>query len=231
MVSTRRNASGCCKRCANSNCEERLPPNASFSIDVRRSGSRTDRSPHPCGSGLRVPSNPSRKAAPSPKRRSNPPSPHRCCGNSLSMKVYPRWSTSRRAFGHEEEGEPLKGGGMRTLYQAFSDARGRAFSASYRSHPQDVPAAIAERRPTGNKPHSTSIPRSASAPTPPSARLEQAKSPPGTEEHPSGNATRTKERSQTNRTPNRSAARTGTLFAKSEAPSSSQLRSGEAALL
>lgn len=66
---------------------------------------------------------------------------------------------------------------MRTLYQAFSDKRGRAFSASYRSHPRDVPAAIAERRPTGNKPHSTSIPRSASAPTPPSARLEQAKIP------------------------------------------------------
>lgn len=64
MVSTRRNAAGCCKRCANSNCEERLPPNASISIDVRRSESQADRSPHPCGSGLRAPSNPSRKAAP-----------------------------------------------------------------------------------------------------------------------------------------------------------------------
>lgn len=177
MVSTRRNAAGCCKRCANSNCEERLPPNASISIDVRRSESQADRSPHPCGSGLRAPSNPSRKAAPSSETPFQSPDPHRCCRNRLSMKVCPRWSTSRRAFGHEEGGEPVKGGGMQTLYQAFSDKRGRAFSASYRSHPRDVPAAIAERRPTGNKPHSTSIPRSASAPTPPSARLEQAKIP------------------------------------------------------
>lgn len=52
-----------------------------------------------------------------------------------------------------------------------------------------------------------------------SKRADAAKRPPrasknprpGTEEHPSGNATRTKERSQTNRTPNRSANKTGTV--------------------
>lgn len=218
-------------RRANSNCEERFPPNASFSIDVRLPESQAGRSPHPRGSGLRAPSNPSRKAAPPPKRLSVPPTPHRCCRNRLSMKVYHRWSTSRRPFGHEEGGGPLNGGGMRTLYQAFSDERGRAFPGSHRNHPRDVPAAIAERRPTGKKPHSTSIPRSANAPTPPSARLEQAKIP--AQEQKSIQAGMQPERRSD---PKRTALRTGARikrgpFANTEAPSSSQLRSGDAALL
>lgn len=218
-------------RRANSNCEERFPPNASFSIDVRQPESQAGRSPHPRGSGLRAPSNPSRKATPPPGRRFSLPTPHRCCRNRLSMKVYPRWSTSRRAFGHEEGGGPLNGGGMRTLYQAFSDERGRAFPGSHRNHPRDVPAAIAERRPTGKKPHSTSIPRSANAPTPPSARLEQAKIP--AQEQKSIQAGMQPERRSD---PKRTALRTGARikrgpFANTEAPSSSQLRSGDAALL
>lgn len=117
------------------------------------------------------------KPSPPPGRRFSLPTPHRCCRNRLSMKVYHRWSTSRRPFGHEEEGGPLNEGGMRALYQAFSDTHGRAFSGSYRSHPRNVPAAIAECRPTGNKLHPTSPSRSANAPTSPSARLKQAKCP------------------------------------------------------
>lgn len=218
-------------RCANSNCEERLPPNASFSIDVRRSESRADRSPHPCDSGLRTPSNPSRKAVTSSGTPFQSPDPTSLLqkspldeGLSPMVDIPPCFRTRRRRRASKWRWDA-------NAYQAFSDERGRAFPGSHRNHPRDVPAAIAERRPTGKKPHSTSPSRSANAPTSPSARLEQAKIP--AQEQKSIQAGMQPERRSD---PKRTALRTEARikrgpFANTEAPSSSQLRSGDAALL
>ena len=199
-------------RRANSNCEERFPPNASFSIDVRLPESQAGRSPHPCDSGLRAPSNPSRKAVTSSGTPFRSPDPASLLqesafdeGLSPMVDVPPSFRTRRRRRTSKRRWDASALPGIfRYAWQSFlgqlpqpSPKRSRRYrrtSTNGQKAAFDIDPTISKRADAAKRP-----PRASKNPRP------------GTEEHPSGNATRTKERSQTNRTPNRSANKTGTV--------------------